>query len=109
MPARRLAGIFILAIPPERRLPEGCPTLMKKIFALVSLFCITCSAMALAADEPAPGRIPTVTRLVKIFAGLEEELAEKVRAGNADAVEKMLLADFELRAGPTPGEPTPKA
>ena len=62
-----------------------------------------------AADTPATGRIPTVTRLVKLFLELEGSLAAGIRGGNASAVDKMLAEDFELRVASTPGNPTPRA
>ena len=71
---------------------------------------ISCaSAPASAQTGSAPGRIPTVTRLVKIIGGLEEELAASVRSGNSAAVERMLTDDFELRIGSSPGTPIPRA
>jgi len=62
-----------------------------------------------AADDAAPGRIPTVTRLVKLFLELEGALAASLQGGNASAVEKMLAEDFELRVASSPGNPTPRA
>jgi ketosteroid isomerase-like protein len=62
-----------------------------------------------AADSPAPGRIPTVTRLVKLFLELEGALAAGVRSGNATAVDGMVADDFELRVASMPGNPTPRA
>jgi hypothetical protein len=61
-----------------------------------------------AAEDPARTRIPTVTRLVKLFAEREGALATALQNGNAAAVEKMLDGDFELRAGWIPGSPTPR-
>jgi len=62
-----------------------------------------------AADTPATGRVPTVTRLVKVFFEMEGALAAGVRGGNAAAVEKMVAEDFELRVASMPGNPTPRA
>ncbi len=54
-------------------------------------------------------RVPTVTRLVKIFTTLEYELSAAVRAGDAAAVDRMVTDDFELRSSVLPGVPTPRA
>jgi len=54
------------------------------------------------------GRIPTVTRLVKIFFELETTLASQARAGNAAALEPMLDPAFEMREGAAPGTPVPR-
>jgi hypothetical protein len=66
--------------------------------------------VAPAADlRPEQARIPTVTRLVKIFVELESELGQRLAAGDTAAIEAMLADDFEMRAGPAPGNPTPRA
>ena len=60
--------------------------------------------------QPAPaGRIPTVTRLVKIFFELETTLANDASAGDKAALERMLDPAFELRDGSAPGAPVPRA
>src|SRR5262245_43468248 len=71
-------------------------------------------SIVLAADgalaQPTPtGRIPTVSRLVKIFTEHEVQLETLVRERNATAAENLLTDDFELRAGPQPGRPVPRA
>jgi hypothetical protein len=55
------------------------------------------------------GRIPTVTRLVKIFLDREGELLDAMRGKDAAAVERQLADDFELRVGHRPGVPIPRA
>ena len=62
---------------------------------------------ALAQDGARP-RIPTVTRLVQQFAGLEAALVEAVRKGDSAALEQMLAEDFEMRIGASPGKPIPR-
>src|SRR5438477_12591387 len=47
-----------------------------------------------------PGRIPTVTRLVKLFLDREELLSAAMRAGDTASLERTLTDDFELRACP---------
>jgi ketosteroid isomerase-like protein len=61
-----------------------------------------------AADVAATGRIPTVTRLVKLFLELEDSLAAEIRRRDAGAVGRMLAEDFELRVASSPGNPTPR-
>jgi hypothetical protein len=61
------------------------------------------------AGDAAPGRIPTVTRLVKLFLELENALLTSVHEGVAGDVDKMLADDFEMRVASMPGNPTPRA
>jgi len=65
------------------------------------------AVVAVGAD--APTRIPTVTRLVKLFMERETQLGDAVRAGDAAGVERNLAEDFELRVGARPGRPVPRA
>lgn len=58
---------------------------------------------------PAPGRVPTVSRLVLQFTELEIELAGRLRAHDAEGAGGLLTDDFELRASPQPGRPVPRA
>ncbi|MGA8033450.1 MAG: nuclear transport factor 2 family protein [Casimicrobiaceae bacterium] len=64
-----------------------------------------------AAAQPvqAPGRIPTVTRLVKVFYDLESRLVSNLVARDTKAIDQALEPDFELRAGSMPGTPVPRA
>src|SRR5947199_1144210 len=64
---------------------------------------------AQTAGDAAPGHIPTVTRLVKLFLELESALTTSVHDGNAAAVDKMLADDFEMRVASMPGNPMPRA
>lgn len=57
----------------------------------------------------APGRVPTVTRLVQLFDDREVTLANALAQGNRAGVEALLADDFELRAGTAPGRPVPRA
>src|SRR4029079_17129866 len=65
------------------------------------------AVVALALAAPAigqpTGRIPTVTRLVKIFSELETRIVDSAHAGDASALDAMLDAAFELRVGDAPG------
>lgn len=51
--------------------------------------------------------IPLMTRLVKIFLGLEQELDQAARLGERGKIDRLLDADFELRSGSRPGAPIP--
>jgi hypothetical protein len=64
--------------------------------------------LAYAADV-APGRIPTVTRLVKLFLDREEALSAAMRAGEMASLERTLTDDFELRTGALAANPVPRA
>lgn len=67
-------------------------------------------ALPAFAQPGAPaGRIPTVTRLVKIFFELETTLANDASAGDKAALERTLDPAFELRDGSVPGTPVPRA
>jgi hypothetical protein len=63
-------------------------------------------APALAIAQTA--RVPTVTRLVKLFLDLEAELLLAQRDGDRAALERRLADDFEMRVGAKPGEPVPR-
>lgn len=78
--------------------------------ALLSLTSVSTSAVPAAAYAGGgAGRIPTVTRLVRIFSGLEGNLAEAVEKRDRQAVSKLLSNDFEMRVGAMPGNPIPRA
>ena len=63
-----------------------------------------------AADQPRTGgRVPTVTRLVKLFTEQEAALASAIRAGDASTAGRLLTDDFEMRTGATPANPVPRA
>lgn len=70
----------------------------------------TCANMPAAADDAvATGRVPTVTRLVKIFSTLENEWNADVQRRDSAALDKLLAADFEMRTAAAPGRPIPRA
>jgi hypothetical protein len=68
-------------------------------------------APAHSADAPSapPGRIPTVTRLVKLFLDREEMLSAAIGAGDMASLDRTLTDDFELRAGARAASPIPRA
>jgi hypothetical protein len=55
-----------------------------------------------------PSRIPTVTRLVKVFTELEVALDAHARSGDAAALDEALDPSFEMRTGARPGAPVPR-
>ena len=63
------------------------------------------SSQGTLAQESASGRIPTVTRLVRIMLAQEEQLAGALRGGDRTTVETLLADDFEMRVGTAPGAP----
>ena len=65
-------------------------------------------APAFAQPSPHPGRIPTVTRLVKQFSELEAELVAKAHAKDASMLDDALDPAFEMRVGSAPGVPVPR-
>jgi hypothetical protein len=54
-------------------------------------------------------RVPTVTRLVKLFLDLEAELLLAQLNKDRAALERRLVDDFEMRSAARPGEPIPRA
>jgi ketosteroid isomerase-like protein len=74
----------------------------------VLAFAVFVVAPAPAQPAPAPGRIPTVTRLVKLFTGREMDLVAATRARDASALDAILDPSFEMRTGDTPGTPVPR-
>src|SRR5262249_43897120 len=75
----------------------------------VTLLLALAAFAANAGDEPARGRVPTLTRLVKLFLEKESALGAAVRSGNAVALGAMLTDDFELRTGPRAASPVPRS
>ena len=76
-----------------------------RLFALLLVAGMSAPAFHVRAEE-AQLRVPTVTRLVKLFSSLEGELMAAVQKGDSTAIEKLLADDFELRSGAKPGAPT---
>jgi ketosteroid isomerase-like protein len=61
----------------------------------------------LASAEPPPQRVPTVTRLVQLFSGLENDWMEAVRRRDEAAVTRILGDSFEMRSALAPSGPVP--
>ena len=66
-------------------------------------------ALCASAAAQAPDRVPTVSRLVKVFSEQEIMLGDRLRAGDTAAAGRMLTDDFELRAATRPARPVPRA
>jgi hypothetical protein len=58
--------------------------------------------------EQAMSRVPTVTRLVKLFLEREETLSSAMQRGDAAAMGASLADDFELRTGERAADPVPR-
>jgi hypothetical protein len=56
-----------------------------------------------------PGRIPTVTRLVKLFYEREGELVSALKNKEQVKLDALVAEDFELRSAAAPGVPVPRA
>ena len=77
---------------------------------IFALGVVTIPLPAFAADEqPTGGRVPTVTRLVKLFTERETALAEAVRSGDEKRTQAFLTDDFEMRIGSATANPIPRA
>ena len=63
---------------------------------------------AVAQPAPPTDRIPTVTRLVKLFSELEASLVTQAHATDTTALDQSLDASFEMRTGAAPGVPVPR-
>jgi hypothetical protein len=85
---------------------KGCPPRAR---AAIGAFVVALAAAAAAiAADAVPGRVPTVTRLVKVYADRETALAQAIRAGDKAAIERALADDFELRVGARAAQPIPR-
>ena len=73
----------------------------------VSVALVLCASVS-AQPPPQTGRIPTVTRLVKVFSELEAALPTRARSSDPAALERMLDPSFEMRDGASPGTPVPR-
>jgi ketosteroid isomerase-like protein len=74
---------------------------------LLAVHMLVAAAPAVA-QERAAGRIPTVTRLVRIMLTQEEQLTAAVQGHDEAALARLLADDFEMRVGTAPGTPVPR-
>ena len=75
---------------------------------MTSIVLFTAPLPTLADEPPGGGRVPTVTRLVKVFLDKEAQLGAAVRGADAAALGNLLTDDFELRAGARAASPVPR-
>ncbi|MHB8493171.1 MAG: nuclear transport factor 2 family protein [Casimicrobiaceae bacterium] len=89
--------------------PNACAPAIAAAASLAMVLAGCLGSPAAAQPVQASGRIPTVTRLVKVFYDLESRLVSNLVARNATAIDQALEPDFEMRAGSMPGTPVPRA
>ena len=77
--------------------------------AALALTLASVSAAVIAQPLAGVGRVPTVTRLVKLVAEHEQALQAAVAARDATALGRLLDDGFEMRVGAAPGQPVPRA
>ena len=78
-----------------------------RLFFAVPVALVLCSGVS-AQPTPQTGRIPTVTRLVKIFSELEAALQTQAHSADPAALEQSLDPSFEMRDAASPGSPVPR-
>lgn len=79
---------------------------MRRWILLLTFAC--CAATAVAQPAAPSSRIPTVTRLVKLFSELEASLVNKAHEPGTTALDALLDPAFEIRAAGQPGTPIPR-
>ena len=79
--------------------------------ASLAVFLLVPAGHVLAQGQPSPGRPPavTVTRLVKLFDGLENDWLAAIRNRDEAALGTLLADDFEMRLASRPADPIPRA
>jgi len=93
--------------PPERFRRRKIEAQMSpRLPVLAIALCVALPAFA----QPAPQRmrVPTVTRLVKVFSELEAGLIAQAHSPDTTALEQALDPSFEMRVGAAPGAPIPR-
>jgi hypothetical protein len=78
-----------------------------RLLFLMSIAVALCAGVS-AQPAPQTGRIPTVTRLVKIFYELETALQTQARSADPAALAQSLDPSFEMRDSASPGTPIPR-
>jgi hypothetical protein len=82
--------------------------MVRRFFAVAGLaLLVTLPAKPVLAQ--ATGRVPTVTRLVRIFLDHEQALMRAQQAGAKSEFDRLLADDFELRVASKPGTPVARA
>jgi hypothetical protein len=80
----------------------------RRLFAATGL-ALLLGLPAMPALAQATGRVPTVTRLVRIFLDHEQALLRAQQAGAKTEFDRLLADDFELRSASKPGTPVARA
>lgn len=94
---------------------KGVVTAMRPLVtatvSLVAALGVLAGAATAQGQAAAPGRTPTitVTRLVKLFGGLENDWLAAIRNRDEAALARLLTEDFEMRLASHPGAPIPRA
>jgi len=76
--------------------------------SILLLFWLFSSCIQADASEN-PAKIPTLTRLVGIFAGLESDIIDALKNRQPLKLNKLIADDFEMRAALMPANPVPRA
>lgn len=77
----------------------------RRVIALAAAALLALPALA---QSPSQSRIPTVTRLVKVFHELETNLTAAASANDRKALDAALDSAFEMRNANAPGAPIPR-
>lgn len=79
---------------------------MRSFHAVLAFVATIAPALAQPVDQTS--RVPTVTRLVKIFTDLEARLDAQAHSSDGAALAQMVDPAFEMRVGSSPGVPVPR-
>src|SRR5438105_4075730 len=79
---------------------------MKRFLIFASLLLAAAGAAADAQPVPSGRAVPSPTRNVTIFTGLENEWLDAVQKRDSEALNRLVADNFELRSAAAPGVPT---
>ena len=78
--------------------------------ALCVVTSFSCVALAYQAQaQTVRAQIPVVTRLVQVYAGYEQRLADAINRRDTAEIDRLVTKDFELWPANNIGVPTPRA
>lgn len=83
--------------------------MMKPTIIFFSLLVAAGSTLAQAPTGRPARTVPTVTRTLQMFGGLENEWLDAVQRRDQEALKKIVAPNFEQRSAAAPGTPTPRA
>jgi hypothetical protein len=75
-----------------------------RLFLPMALLCVALAPAGVWAQ----GRVPTMTRLVRLFLDQEEALLRAQKSGAKAEFDRLLAEDFELRVARQPATPVPR-